>query len=51
MVLRPGMIAAVTGVGALFSGSWLVWSVRHKLTREGHKMSFTLLRNSVGAAS
>jgi hypothetical protein len=51
VVLRPGMIAAANGVGTLFSGSWLVWSVRHKITREGHKMYFTMVRNAVGAAS
>jgi phage protein D len=48
MVLRPGMLAAVVGVGALFSGSWLVWNVRHKITQEAHKMHFTLLRNALG---
>jgi hypothetical protein len=51
VVLRPGMLAAVKGVGALFSGAWLVWSVRHKFTHEGHKMNFTLLRNGVGGAA
>lgn len=51
LVLRPGMIAAVKGVGALFSGAWLVWSVRHRITREGHKMHFTLVRNALGAAA
>jgi hypothetical protein len=35
----------------MFSGSWLIWSVRHKFTQEGHKMNFTLLRNGVGAAA
>ena len=49
-VLRPGMLVTVNGVGATFSGSWLIWSVRHKFTQEGHKMNFTLLRNGVGAA-
>ena len=51
VVLRPGMIVAVNGVGALFSGPWLVWSVRHTLTQEGHKMEFTLVSNGVGATS
>jgi hypothetical protein len=51
VVLRPGMLVAVTGVGAMFSGSWLIWSVRHKFTQEGHKMNFTLLRNGVGATA
>jgi len=48
VVLRAGMLVALTGVGALHSGTWLVWTVRHRLTQEGHKMTFTLLRNGVG---
>jgi phage protein D len=50
VVLRPGMLASLTGIGALHSGAWLVWNVRHKLTSESHKMNFTLLRNGVGKA-
>jgi phage protein D len=50
VVLRPGMLVALDGIGALHSGSWIVWNVRHKLTQEGHKMHFTLLRNAVGNA-
>ena len=49
VVLRAGMLVALAGIGALHSGTWLVWSVRHKLTQEAHKMHFTLLRNAVGA--
>jgi hypothetical protein len=48
VVLRAGMLVALDGIGPLHSGTWLVWSVRHRLTREGHKMHFTLLRNAVG---
>ncbi len=47
-VLRPGMLVKMTGVGAAHSGTWIVWNVRHKLTKEKHAMSFTLLRNAVG---
>ena len=50
VILRPGMIAAVAGVGDLFSGSYLVWSVRHTITGDSHKMKFALVRNSVGPA-
>lgn len=50
VVLRAGMLVALAGVGALHSGTWLVWTVRHRLTREAHKMNFTLLRNSIGNA-
>jgi len=50
VILRPGMIAAVAGIGDLFSGSYLVWSVRHTITGDSHKMKFALVRNSVGPA-
>ena len=33
----------------LLDHTWLVWTVRHRLTQEAHKMTFTLLRNAVGA--
>jgi hypothetical protein len=48
VILRAGMLVALDGIGALHSGTWIVWTVRHRLTREGHKMHFTLLRNAVG---
>ena len=48
VVLRAGMLVSLDGIGALHSGTWLVWTVRHRLTQEGHKMHFTLLRNAVG---
>jgi hypothetical protein len=48
VVLRAGMLVALVGVGALHSGTWIVWTVRHRLTQEAHKMTFTLLRNAVG---
>lgn len=47
-VLRAGMLVKLVGVGALHSGTWIVWTVRHKLTKEKHNMQFTLLRNAVG---
>ncbi len=50
VVLRAGMLVALAGVGAFHSGNWLVWTVRHRITREAHKMSFTLLRNAIGNA-
>jgi hypothetical protein len=50
MVLRAGMLVALSGIGALHSGTWLVWNVRHRLTQEAHKMAFTLLRNAIGNA-
>jgi hypothetical protein len=48
LVLRAGMLVSLDGIGALHSGTWIVWTVRHRLTQEGHKMHFTLLRNAVG---
>jgi len=48
VVLRAGMLVALSGIGALHSGTWIVWTVRHQLTQEAHKMTFTMLRNAVG---
>jgi len=48
VVLRAGMLVALAGIGSLHSGTWIVWTVRHRLSKEGHKMTFTLLRNAVG---
>lgn len=47
-VLRVGRIVALQGVGSLYSGNYLVWSVRHSITPESHKMRFVLVRNAVG---
>ena len=47
-VLRVGDVVEVAGCGALLSGKYLVWSVRHQLTAESHAMSFVLARNAVG---
>jgi hypothetical protein len=48
VVLRAGMLVSLVGVGAVHSGTWIVWTVRHRFTQEAHKMTFTLLRNAVG---
>jgi hypothetical protein len=50
VVLRAGMLVNLVGVGAMHSGKWVVWTVRHRLTQEKHTMRFTLLRNAVGAS-
>jgi hypothetical protein len=50
VVLRAGMLVALVGVGAVHSGTWIVWTVRHRLTSDAHTMTFTLLRNAVGDA-
>ena len=48
VVLRAGMIVAIAGIGALHSGRYLVWTVRHTITADAHTMKFTLVRNAVG---
>jgi hypothetical protein len=50
MVLRAGMIVAISDIGALHSGNYLVWAVQHSLTADAHTMKFTLVRNAIGAA-
>jgi len=47
-ILRVGDIVAIAAAGALHSGNYLVWSVRHTITAEAHKMAFRLIRNAVG---
>jgi phage protein D len=48
VVLRAGRLVDVAGVGATYSGTYLVWSVRHTITTMSHKMNFVLLRNALG---
>jgi hypothetical protein len=50
MVLRAGMVVAIAGIGALHSGRYLVWRVRHVIGQDQHTMKFTLVRNAVGNA-
>jgi hypothetical protein len=47
-VMRVGQIVMVEGIGSLHSGKYLVWSVRHTLTADAHRMKFVLVRNAVG---
>lgn len=49
-VLRAGDVVTIEGAGAIQSGNWLVWTVRHHYAQDTYKMKFTLLRNGVGAA-
>jgi hypothetical protein len=51
IVLRAGMVVAVVGLGALHSGRYLVWSVRHTIGQDSHTMKFVLVRNAVGGAA
>lgn len=47
-ILRVGNVVAVNAAGAIHSGNYLVWSVRHKITAEKHEMHFVLVRNAMG---
>jgi phage protein D len=47
-VLRPGNVVSVTRAGATHSGRYFVWSVRHTITTDAHRMQFVLVRNAVG---
>jgi phage protein D len=47
-VLRAGTVVMINGAGSLHSGKYFVWSVRHSITADSHKMKFVLLRNAVG---
>ena len=48
-VLRAATVVQINGAGALNSGKYFVWSVRHTIDKQAHKMKFVLLRNAVGA--
>jgi phage protein D len=50
-ILRAGTVAKIDAAGALHSGNYLVWSVRHHITAEKHAMDFVLVRNAVGTAT
>ena len=45
---RVGQMVALNAAGAIHSGNYLVWSVRHKITAEKHEMNFVLVRNAMG---
>jgi hypothetical protein len=47
-ILRVGSIVAIQNIGSLHSGKYLVWSVRHTIAGDSHKMQFVLVRNAVG---
>ena len=48
-ILRVGDIVALNAAGAIHSGNYLVWSVRHRITAEKHEMKFVLVRNALGS--
>jgi len=49
-ILRVGVVVQIAGIGSVNSGKYYVWSVRHTITADSHKMKFVLVRNAVGAA-
>lgn len=49
LVLRVGTVVQIEGVGSLNSGKYYVWSVRHTITPDYHKMKFVLVRNAIGS--
>jgi hypothetical protein len=48
-ILRAGTVVQLGGLGALHSGKYYVWSVRHSITADSHRMKFVLVRNALGA--
>jgi phage protein D len=50
-ILRVNTIVQIEGVGSLNSGKYYVWSVRHTITADAHKMKFVLVRNAVGSSA
>jgi phage protein D len=48
-VMRVGTVVQLSGIGAVHSGKYFVWSVRHTITADSHKMKFVLVRNAVGS--
>jgi hypothetical protein len=48
-VLRVGTVVQINGAGSLNSGKYFVWSVRHTIGKDSHKMNFVLVRNAIGS--
>jgi hypothetical protein len=49
-VLRAGQIVQIEQLGSIHSGKYLVWSVRHVIDDDSHRMRLVLARNAVGKA-
>ncbi len=47
-ILRVGTVVQIEGVGSLNSGKYYVWTVRHSINADAHKMKFVLVRNAMG---
>jgi phage protein D len=50
-ILRVGDLVSLEGCGSVHSGNYVVWSVRHTINRQAHRMRFTLRRNAVGSSN
>jgi len=48
-VLRAGSIVQINRAGAMHSGKYFVWSVRHTIDKQHYQMKFVLVRNAVGS--
>jgi hypothetical protein len=46
-ILRPGGIVNIRGAGALFSGTYFVTRVRHRISADGWTQNFEAVRNAV----
>lgn len=47
-ILRVDTVVQINGIGTLHSGKYYVWSVRHNINTDAHKMKFVLYRNAIG---
>jgi phage protein D len=48
-VLRAGTVVQINSAGAMHSGKYFVWSVRHTIGKQSYVMKFVLVRNAVGS--
>jgi len=49
--LRTLWTVYISGVGKRFSGSWLVYRVKHRIGSNGYTCDLTLIRNAVSSVS
>ncbi len=48
-ILRAGTVVQINSAGAMHSGKYFVWSVRHTIDKQSWQMKFVLMRNAVGS--
>jgi phage protein D len=48
-ILRAGSVVQINSAGAMHSGKYFVWSVRHTIGKSSYQMKFVLVRNAVGS--